>query len=297
MNRLALGTVQFGLPYGVANKTGQVSLEETKKILNLATAEGFDILDTGMMYGQSEKRLGELGVSQWNIVSKLPPLPKSCPNVTEWLNISVSNSLKSLNVTYLHGLLLHSPQELLGKNGTELYRSLVKIKQSGLIKNIGISIYIPEELDELLHRYRIDIVQAPFNIFDQRLITSNWLTKLKKMDIEVHVRSVFLQGLLLMDASERPKYFSKWDGLWSEWHEWLKKNNISPLQACLGFALAQPEIDRVIVGMDSVQQLQEILTVTNVSIPQPPFELIYDHKELLNPSNWNENLITRKKHD
>jgi aryl-alcohol dehydrogenase-like predicted oxidoreductase len=285
--RLALGTVQFGLPYGVANKCGQVSREEAARILNYAAKVGLDTLDTAMAYGQSEQRLGEIGVKQWHIISKLPAIPGPCQDISGWVEKSVSESLNRLGVSRLSGLLLHRPQELLGQDGHVLYSALQSLKQDGIVEKIGISIYDPKELDVLIPRYLFDIVQAPFNVMDRRLITSNWLARLKQEGTEVHVRSVFLQGLLLMDASNRPPRFQKWQKWWDIWHEWLTENRLSPLQASLSFALAQTEIDRVIVGVDTVRQLQGILASTDVFAPIPPIDLNCEDPDLINPSRWN----------
>lgn len=286
-NRLALGTVQFGMPYGIANKAGQVSREEAGAILDYAAAAGIDTLDTAIAYGQSEERLGEIGVKQWRIISKLPAMPEPCHDVSSWVQKSVSESLGRLGINRLGGLLLHRPQQLLGQNGHALYAALEDLKQRGIVEKIGISIYDPQELEALMPIYRFDLVQAPFNVLDRRLITSNWLARLKQAGTEVHVRSVFLQGLLLMDASNRPKRFQKWQKLWDIWHEWLTASQLSPLQASLGFALAQAEIDRVIVGVDTVHQLQDILAAAGGRAPMPPIELNCEDIDLINPSRWN----------
>lgn len=287
-NRLALGTVQFGLAYGVANQAGrQVSRDEAAAILDLAWSSGMDTLDTAIAYGESEQRLGEIGVERWQIVSKLPAMPAACPDVSDWMHKAVADVLKRLGKAHLRGLLLHRPQELLEQNGQALYDALGSLKQCGLVEKVGISIYDPQELDVLMPRYRFDLVQAPFNVLDRRMITSNWLAMLKQSGTEVHVRSVFLQGLLLMNASNRPPRFKKWDKLWDTWHQWLADSRLSPLQASLGFALAQAGIDRVIVGVDTVHQLEGILSAANAPMPSLPDELNCEDIDLINPSRWN----------
>lgn len=284
-SRLALGTVQFGLSYGVANQTGQISRDDATTILDHAWTMGLDTLDTAIAYGESEQRLGEIGVGRWRIISKLPAMPESCPDISGWVRKSVSDSLERLKVNRLCGLLLHRPQQLLGEKGYALYKVLDDLKQLGVVGKIGISIYDPQELEALISSYRFDLVQAPFNVLDRRLMTSNWLTKLKESGAEVHARSVFLQGLMLMNATNRPARFQKWQPLWDRWHEWLIEKELSPLQACLGFVLAHAEIDRVIVGVDTLEQLQEVLSTVKVS-PNPPVELNCEDADLINPSRW-----------
>ncbi len=255
-NRIALGTVQFGLPYGVANQDGQVSREEAAAILKHAWSAGVDTLDTAIAYGDSEQGLGEIGVDQWQVISKLPAIHESCTDVAGWVQESLAGSLKRLRIPRLHGFLLHRSQQLLGPQGDALYRALISLKNQGKVEKIGVSIYGPDELEALWPHFQIDLVQAPFNIIDRRLATSGWLTRLHQAGIEIHVRSVFLQGLLLMGAQSRPTYFNRWQPLWDQWHHWLDEQALHPLHTCLGFTLSHPEIDRVVVGVDSLRHLK-----------------------------------------
>jgi aryl-alcohol dehydrogenase-like predicted oxidoreductase len=287
LNRFAIGTVQFGLPYGIANREGQVSLDEARAILKFAEAASLDTLDTAMAYGNSEHRLGEIGVSQWQVVSKLPVIPVGCPDVAAWVRASVAASLDRLHIRRLRGLLLHDSGQLLGTQGTALYGALTQLKTDGLVQKIGVSIYEPEELDALSSTYNFDMVQAPLNIFDRRLIDSGWLVRLSHNGIEVHVRSVFLQGLLLMQPANRPEKFNRWQPLWSRWQKWLGDIGLTPVQACLRTIPAQPEIDRVIVGVDRLTQLKEILSAAEGDLLDVPAELHCEDVRLINPAHWN----------
>jgi aryl-alcohol dehydrogenase-like predicted oxidoreductase len=281
-----LGTAQFGLPYGVANDTGQVGRDEARAILACARDGGIDTLDTAMAYGDSELRLGEAGVERWQVISKLAAIPPSCPDVAAWVHESVRGSLARLGIPRLSGLLLHRPQELLGDHGQILYRALGAVKEQGLVAKIGVSIYGPEELDALSPYFRFDLVQAPFNIVDRRMATSGWLKKLHESGAEVHIRSAFLQGLLLMDEARRPAFFQRWQPLWREWHRWLAEQALTPLQACLGFVLAQPEVDRVVLGIDSIEHLRGILAIAGAPAAAPPITLASQDPDLVNPARW-----------
>lgn len=287
LHRLALGTVQFGLNYGIANQQGQVSLKDARSILEQAGVAGLDTLDTAIAYGNSEQRLGEIGVSQWKVVSKLPPIPDECVDVMSWVDSTVAAALQRLGIQQLRGLLLHRPDQLYGAQGDMLYSALTRLKGEGVVQKIGISIYQPDELNELTKNFSFDMVQVPFNIIDHRLIDSGWLSLLYQHGIEVHVRSVFLQGLLLMPAADRLKKFSRWQPLWNRWEQWLFDVGLTPLQACLRFVLMQPEIERVIVGVDSLSQFKEILQAAEGKFPGvPPGLLDCDDPKLLNPGNW-----------
>jgi aryl-alcohol dehydrogenase-like predicted oxidoreductase len=284
--RLALGSVQFGLLYGVANQVGQVSRDEVTEILDHAWAAGVDTLDTAIGYGDSEAILGEIGVDRWKVITKLPEIPETCADVTSWVQDSVADSLGRLGVSRLRGLLLHCPKQLLGPYGDELYRALVFVRDQGKIEKIGVSVYGPDELDVIWPSYQFDLVQVPFNILDRRLVSSGWLNRLHQAGIEVHVRSVFLQGLLLMDAANRPVKFNLWQSLWDDWHSWLAEHALTPLQACLNFATSQPEINRVVVGVDSLEQFRAILACAESAVITPPESLMSDDLDLINPSHW-----------
>jgi hypothetical protein len=286
-NRIALGTVQFGLRYGIANRAGQVGRDEAAAILVHARSMGLDTLDTAIAYGESEQRLGEIGVGHWQVVSKLPPIPESCTDVDAWVRDSVRGSLERLGIAKLHGLLLHHSQQLLGARGHALYRALGALKDRQKVEKIGVSIYGPDELEALWPHFALDLVQAPLNIMDRRFATSGWLMRLHEAGTEVHVRSVFLQGLLLLNDANRPEKFKAWQPLWDQWHRWLQDEALTPLQACLGFVLSQPEIDRVVVGVDSLTQLHGILASVDDRTVIPPRVLMSDDPELINPSRWN----------
>ena len=284
--KLALGTAQFGLPYGIANRAGQVALDDAAAIVRRARAAGINMLDTAIAYGDSEQRLGSIGVRDWAIVSKLPPVPDACGNIVEWVSASVEKSLERLAVDRLYGLLLHSPGQLAEERGGELYRALSAVKDAGLVGKIGVSIYAASELDALVPRFPLDIVQAPFNVVDARLLESGWLARLAAARVEVHVRSVFLQGLLVMPPDARPSKFARWSGLLRAYDAWLERTGTTPLQACLRYVLGVPQIDKVIVGVETVSQLQELIDASAGGSVDAPAHLRCDDLDLVNPARW-----------
>lgn len=283
--KFALGTAQFGMAYGVAGKGVATPLQEVKGILEQAYSFGIDTLDTAIKYGQSEAVLGQLGATQFNIISKLPAVPAYDLNVAEWVRNQSVSSLERLGVGTMEGLLLHNPKDLLSFNGAALYKALCQMRDDGLVKKIGISVYCPEELEALFLNFDFDIVQAPLNILDQRLLESGWYDRLIQRHVEIHTRSVFLQGLLLMPARERPAHFECFSEIWSCWDDWLSQTGLTPLQACIRFALSHREISKVIVGVDSREHLQEILLAAAGELPVlPSWPTI--PAELINPSAW-----------
>jgi len=285
--RLALGTVQFGLPYGIANQAGQVSRKDVSAILQHAASYGIDTLDTAIAYGESEAALGQAGTQGFKVVTKLPVLPEDAPHVLTWVMEQVEASFARLGASAVYGLLLHRPEQLLGSNGKELYEAICALKECGKVQKIGVSIYNPLELNELVGRYHVDLVQAPLNIIDSRLHRTGWLQRLKDQDVEIHTRSAFLQGLLLMPEEGVPSKFSPWSDVFKRWHVWLAEHHVSSLQACLAFSLSFPEIDRVIVGVDSLNQLDQIIQASRMTLPDNLPDLYCEAENLINPGRWN----------
>ena len=285
--RIALGTAQFGLAYGIANQTGQVRQAAAESILVRARRHGIDTIDTAIAYGESESVLGAIGVRDFKIVTKLPSIPENCSDVAAWVYAQCLSSINRMKVDSIDGLLLHRSQEFVGPSGGALGKALQDLKTHGMVKKIGVSIYSPSELETVMPVCDIDLVQAPFNLIDRRISTSGWLCKLHAAGVEVHTRSAFLQGLLLMREDSIPQKFSRWNHLWRAWHEWLDKLSISALQACLAFVQGFPEIDKVVFGFDSIQQFDQVMDAGMLA-PRLDFPEIGCVDELLiNPSNWN----------
>lgn len=284
--KLAIGSAQFGLDYGVSNNTGKVPNQEVNKILNVAKKSGINFLDTAIAYGNSESSLGLSNVSKFNIISKLSSLGKGNKNIKEEIFQQINGSLDRLGVNSLYGVLLHDTKILLTDNGDQIYEALLGLKQEGLVKKVGISIYDTIELDEILSKFKIDIVQAPMNIFDQRLISSGWNIKLEKMGIELHVRSVFLQGLLLMKPSERPEYFKPWKSLLEKYDHWLINAGFTNIEACINSILQVDSVNKVIIGIESSKQLEEIITLIDKKLIKIPVFLSSKDTSLIDPTMW-----------
>ena len=283
--KLIIGTAQFGLDYGVANQLGKTPIDEAEKILNFAFSKGVRMIDTAIAYGESEKVLGEIGISGWNLITKLPPIPTNIRNIDSYIEMQVYESLKRLKVSKIYAMLLHKPLQLLEVNGDKIYNALKKLKDKQIIEHFGISIYKPTELDELIPTMDFDIVQAPYNIFDDRLNTSGWLKTLKNRNINLHARSIFLQGLLLM--KNRPRYFSKWEKKFSLFEGWLEKNNLSPLQASLGYAMQNNDIDKLVIGFNNLNQLEDIFNAMKLKYDWQNFPILFSEDEnLINPNKW-----------
>jgi aryl-alcohol dehydrogenase-like predicted oxidoreductase len=286
--KLALGTVQFGLDYGVSNTSGQVKFPEVKNILEEAKKYNIDTLDTAIVYGNSESILGKIGVDKFNVVTKLPSIPKDTSDIDLWVNNQVKSSLKKMRIDSVSALLLHKSSDLFETSKMQLFDSLCKLKDDGVVDKVGVSIYHPDELDALeRHGIKIDIVQAPFNILDRRLETTGWLDKLNQEGVELHSRSVFMQGLLLQEKDQRDLYFNKWNYYFKKFDEWVNDTKQTPLDAALNFSYSNAAISKVIVGVQSKIQLIEIIkSISQHSKFSVPDELKIDDPMLINPTNW-----------
>ncbi len=286
--KLALGTVQFGLPYGIANYRGQVTRGEATAILSLARSAGINVLDTAMAYGESETRLGEVGVSGFRLVTKLPSIPKPCEDLHTWVRERVQRSLARLGCSSVHGLLLHRALDLTGLSGAELMSVLLDLKAEGLFQKIGVSIYEPAELDVVIPHYPLDMIQAPFSLIDRRLLTSGWMDRLHNSGIEIHTRSAFLQGLLLMRRADIPSKFQKWCSLWDRWYSWQEEHSVAAVLACLAYPLSFKQIRHVVVGVDTTAQLEQLINAESkvLSLGNKLPDLACNEEFLINPSNW-----------
>jgi aryl-alcohol dehydrogenase-like predicted oxidoreductase len=282
-SRIALGTAQLGLPYGIANRIGQVPEASAREMLALAQARGVDTIDTAVGYGTSEAALGAIGVEGLSVVTKLPAVPEGA-DVERWVEETMATSLARLRLPRVHGVLLHRPAQLLGPQGAALFRALERLKARGLTAKIGCSIYSPAKLDRLLPRFPLDLVQAPLNVLDRRLVRSGWLERLGEAGVEVHARSAFLQGLLL--SPEPPRTFDRWRPAFAAWWSWLERERLPALAACLGYVLSHPAVSRVVVGAESVAQLAGILDAAEASPVAVPDRLATDDEDLIDPTRW-----------
>ena len=288
-SRVALGTAQFGLDYGISNSEGVTPLGEVREILAVAKRNNIRVIDTAAMYGSSEEVLGKTLPygNDFDIVTKTPRFNEvNTENKAEFLEKTFRTSMKNLNRASVYGLLVHHADDLLGNSGNLIIEKMKELKEEGMVKKIGVSVYSSEQIDKILDRFDIDIIQLPINVLDQRLIISGHLAKLKKDGIEIHARSAFLQGLLLMEPTALPFYFDSIKPHLKQYRDSLHQYRLTPLQAALSFVAGIKEVDVVVCGVNNHLQLEE-LCGSLMSIDPAMFSnfAIYD-EDILNPSKW-----------
>lgn len=282
--KLGLGTAQFGQVYGIANAGKGVPDDIAADILDFAGNHAIDLIDTAADYGSCETLLGNVGIDPFAVVTKMPGIPTGVDDIQDWVCENVGGSLQRMHIGSLYGLLLHRPGELLGADGDTLFQALVREKAAGRVGKIGVSVYSPAELEAITRRFDVDMVQLPCNVLDRRFLESGWMDKLMSAGVEIHVRSAFLQGLLLMDAL--PAYFDRWREKIGKWHAWLADEGIDPVSACLAFLKSLPGIDRIIVGATTVIQLEHIVDSFNSPLACRFPDIGSLDEALVNPSQW-----------
>lgn len=288
--KLGLGTAQFGIDYGISNQDGKTSLDEIEKILDVAMHNGISIIDTAAMYGTSEEALGKTSSDsfKFKIVTKTPRFTSSAitSDDVQRLEDSFFQSLQKMKHASIYGLLIHNADDLLNKNADLLFAKMSELKQKGLVEKIGVSVYTALQVDKILGKFQIDIIQLPINVFDQRLLISGHLSKLKKRGVEIHARSAFLQGLLLMSPEALPPFFDSMREHLENYHRTVHQHGLTPVRAALGFLIGIPDIDFIICGVNNHTQLKEICTeaVPVESMDFSSFAL--SDESILNPSNW-----------
>jgi aryl-alcohol dehydrogenase-like predicted oxidoreductase len=292
IRKLGLGTVQFGLAYGVTNERGQVPAADAAAIVQAALAAGIDLFDTAAAYGDSERVLGQALGSRGNvrIVSKLPPLAadRIGPGEIDQWRAGLQRSLAQLRRPSIDDLLLHRPDDLRKPGAERLIALLAELKSAGMVTRIGVSAYDRAQVELALDRLPLDAVQVPVNLLDQRLLQDGTLDSLKRRHVEVHARSAFLQGALLAEPSSLPAHFAPHRERLIAVGTVARRAGLSRLALCLRFVLDQPVVDRVIVGVTGVAELQQILAAATDATPLPDglAALASDDPRLLNPALW-----------
>lgn len=264
-----------------------VPFSEVQKIIELARKSHIDTIDTAAAYGRSEEVLGGVGVSDFRVVSKVLPIQAGLPFRKSHLRSAVFFSLRRLNLSALYGLLVHNTSDLNGPSGQLLIETLLELKDEGIIRKVGVSVYDPEELELLLKGWSPDMVQLPLNLVDRRFERAGLLHTLRSMGIEIHSRSVFLQGLLLMPIGHIPSKFDRWRTLWMELERLRSEASVSNVALCLSYPLSLKEIDRVVVGVESIQQME--ILVRDQGQGDPGLDLSFLESRdpiLINPSKW-----------
>ena len=292
LNKLCLGTVQLGLKYGINNQIGrQPTNKEAFSILKAAIDYGIEYFDTSSSYGDAENLLGSFNIGPYhvNIVSKLNLQAGNCSNVPAGVLEQVRFSLERLKISCLNGYLLHNAKDFYQ---TGVVDGLEICKNKGLVQNIGVSVYEPTDALAAVKSGRIDYIQIPYNVFDQRLDETDFFELADKNKVKVFARSAFLQGLLLMKVEELPVHLLMAKPYLMKFHQIIKTHGYSPAEAAWLFSIFHKGIDKVVFGVESTLQLDSNIKMVERRMG---FKACYDdllgafsavEKVIVNPSLW-----------
>lgn len=294
--RIGLGTVQFGLDYGITNAGGRVAPGDAAAILAAAGAAGIMMLDTAPLYGESEAAIGAAlpAGHGFEIVTKTGKFGEhaSTADAAEALRAGFDQSLAALGQDRVYGLLFHDPADLIGPHGPALWREMEGLKARGLVARIGVSVYDGEEIDTILARYPIDLIQIPYNPLDHRLIDGGQIASLVGRDVEIHARSLFLQGLLLQPAADIPPRFGALAGAVAAMDAAFAARGLTRLEGVLASAFECEAIARFVLGVTQLRELDEIVRAADAAaalvdpldfVPEAPLDA-----RILNPARWRE---------
>ncbi|WP_461247264.1 aldo/keto reductase [Treponema sp. R6D11] len=285
--KLCLGTAQFGLDYGINNTNGKIPKEEVVKILNLAHDNGITMIDTASAYGNSETVLGE-GIAhtgkEFQIITKYPANMELRP--FQWID----NSLSQLKTEKIYGYLFHNYS--IFQENQNYINDFIKIKEAGKTEKIGFSLYHPFEAEYILkNNLPCDIVQIPYNIFDQRFACL--FSEFNNRGIDIYVRSVFLQGLFFIDPDKVDSRFDSVRNYLREIHQLAKDYSINIAALCMSFVYVNEYVSYIVIGIDSLENLKE--NISNYTLLKDKTisydalkKLAVNDENIILPYNWNK---------
>ena len=259
---LCLGTVQFGMNYGINNFLGQPSEDAVHSMLSLALEQHISYLDTAAAYGDAEVRLGSYGVQQrfpgTQVISKLHPqrIQQTGAAATQQVIHEVEESLNRLNLDCLYGYLLHNP---LNFYNPAILEGLRSCRERGLIRHFGVSIYEVDHALDVVTSKQVDMIQIPYNIFDTRLDGTDFFQIARENGVRVFARSPFLQGLILMENEIIPPHLSLARDYLQTFDRIIAKYGFDRSEAALLFAYTHPSIDAIVFGVDSCAHIAKNL--------------------------------------
>lgn len=288
-NKLCFGTANFVKNYGI-NKSEGYNQKKVKIILNLLKQNKIKYIDTAINYKNVERKIGKFNLNFFEIYTKIPEIPKKIKNIDLWIHNQITLSLKKTNKFFFEGVFLHNPEDLLKNKKKQIFDTLETLKKQKKIKKIGVSVYDLKTLNRIIKEFKIDIIQIPYNLFDRGQKKKELLNILKKNKIEIHARSIFLQGVLLMDSNKLPQRLKKWKNKFIQLENWCMKNKVSKIQACLNAVLEDKIFNKVLISVENEKQLFQLLNAINKRNKKNyPKNLQTNEKKLIDPRLWKKN--------
>lgn len=281
--KIIIGTANFGMKYGLGNKN--LNQKEIKKILSFGKKNGIRTLDTAPSYKNAFENLRRNKIENWDIISKIPSIPKNIDNINHYIQKIFFSNLKKINLSKIHTILIHDEKDILNvTKGKKILKILNHFKKEKLVKRVGCSIYDSYKVKRVIKNYDFDVIQCPYNIFDKRLVDSGLFRLLKKRKINIHLRSIFLQGLLLKKKKDIPIQFKNNQKI-TKYYKLLEKYNLSNIEFCLS-ELDKIEYEKVLIGISHTNQLKDIINFKN-HLNKSTNILKTKNLKLIDPRKWN----------
>ena len=285
-NKIIFGTANLASNYGL-NKTKITDKENLKYLFSFLKKKKIKYIDTAYKYKNNENILKKINQNKFKIIVKF--FANNNNSSKTQIYKKIKKTLKNLKIKNLYCLMLHNQNLSLIKT-LQIFKIFECLKKDKLIKKSGISIYKKEQLSKIYKIYKPNVIQAPLNILDQDFLKSGWLKRIKKNNTEFHARSIFLQGLLLRKKNNLPYFFKKkkYDKVLNKYYLFLKNKNISNLEACLTFINKIRLVDKIVIGIDSLKNLEDILNtklLSNISI-KSFYNLNDKKKQITDPRKW-----------
>ena len=281
-NKIALGTAQFSNNYGVTNNKN-FSSNAIRSILKQSIKLDIKTIDTAPNYQEVEKKLGENNLEKFELITKTSLLKNNKIIDKFSLKKEINKSYSNLRVNKFYAILIRSPKLIL--ENKNLLEVILGFKKKNKVIKIGYTLYNPEELDVLYSFFKPDIVQIPYSIIDNRFEKSKWIDKMYADGVEIHIRSTFLQGLLLCDLKKIPIKFNKYGKFFESFENWVSLKKVSKLQACLNLPLQDKRIKKIVVGISDLNNLVAINKIVPINLKYPRW-LFANNEKLLDPSKW-----------
>ena len=294
--KICVGTAQLDMKYGFKNQLSKMRIEDFRQILRQSIKKKINFIDTAENYGSGEKIIGnEICKKEYkgkiNIVTKINNLRFIENNKMHYeIDKKVKKSLKNLGIKKLYAVLIHDVKDLKSKKINKIFETLNKIKKMGLIKKIGFSAYEIKDLKKYINQFSFDIIQFPFNVFDQRILEKDIQLMLRQKKVEVHLRSIFLQGLLLLPINQIPKKLFKYKKYIKKWQVNCEKKKINKIDGCLNFVLKHKFYSKMVIGFDNYQQFKDVykryIILKNKKKNLVNYKKFIVKNNLINPSKW-----------
>ena len=283
--KLIIGTAQFSSLYGITNLS-KITSSEINGIFKLCEKNFITDYDTAFEYS-NHKYFKKNNTHTFNLSTKISNRDILSKTFEKNITIKIINQIRDLKIKYIRYLLIHSPEELKKKDFIKAMNFIKLLKELGLVKKVGYSVYSKKKCEKLIKYAIPDVIQLPINLINNSFTKDSFLKKIKKNKIEIHARSIFLQGLLLSNTINLPRKFKRYNSYWINFEKEVKKYSITKLNACLSHVLSYQEVDKVVMGINSLDHLKEILNIKKLSNYQiKSFQKLRNDEKLTNIKLW-----------